>query len=99
MFAVERRPVLEPGELQLLQLTKADAEAAGKLHHRVEHVLVFDRIAPDPDGFIEPRQLAGRRPHMVVDSVWPTARWMPSRSSSRPFGGVDADARSWEENN
>lgn len=52
MFAVERRPNLEPVEPLLLQLTKSDAETTGKLHRRIEHVLEFDHLEPDPDGSV-----------------------------------------------
>jgi len=39
MHALPNKPAFEPGELLLLQLTKTDAAAAGKLHARIEHVL------------------------------------------------------------
>lgn len=53
--ALPRNPPIGPGELLLLQLTKDDAAAMGKLDSRIEFALVFDRVELDPDGSISRR--------------------------------------------
>src|SRR5579884_3619259 len=55
MFALSfkpHNPELQPGELLLLQLVKAEATRQGKLHSRINFALVFDHIEPDHDGTI-----------------------------------------------
>lgn len=55
MFAFSVRPQnpeLQPGELLLLQLVKAEAVRLGKLRSRIDFALVFDHIEPDYDGTI-----------------------------------------------
>lgn len=52
MFALPVRPKDEllPGELLLLQLSKADAKRSGKLSGRIDFALVFERLEKDHDG-------------------------------------------------
>ena len=52
MHALPSRSKFEPGEPLLLQLTKSDAKAEGKLHARIAHVLEFDRLEHDADGSV-----------------------------------------------
>jgi hypothetical protein len=55
LFAVDalpRNPPLQPGELLLLQLVKADSDRLGKSESRIEFALVFDHAIPDVDGSI-----------------------------------------------
>jgi hypothetical protein len=47
---IPRNPPLAKGDPLLLQLTKDDAAAAGKLQSRIEFALIFDRVVPDPTG-------------------------------------------------
>ncbi|MFL5758661.1 MAG: HNH endonuclease [Thermomicrobiales bacterium] len=55
MFAIPycpKDPPLQPGELLLLQLVKADADSIGLSHRRINFSLVFQRIERDYDGTI-----------------------------------------------
>jgi hypothetical protein len=52
IFALYARPNMDPGDLLLLQLNQGDAKKSGKLHSRVEYVIVFDRREEDIDGSI-----------------------------------------------
>ena len=55
MFAVHRRPRFNSGEVLLLQLVKAEAQAFGKLGSRIEFALVYDHYEQDHTGEISQR--------------------------------------------
>jgi hypothetical protein len=78
MFALSenpRNPGLQPGEPLLLQLVMTDARRLGKIHHRINFALIFDRIERDYDGSISRRH-------------WPnegrTWKWIVYGSSTVP---------------
>lgn len=52
MFAMDNRPTFPHGEELLLQLTKDDAAALGKLDSRIEFALIYDRCETDHDGSV-----------------------------------------------
>lgn len=52
LFAVDRLPPLQKGEILLLQLVKSEALELGKLHSRIEFALVYDHYEVDHIGEI-----------------------------------------------
>ncbi len=52
LFAVDRLPPLQKGEILLLQLVKSEALQLGKLHSRIEFALVYDHYEIDHTGEI-----------------------------------------------
>lgn len=52
LFAVDRLPTLQTGELLLLQLVKEEARLLGKLHSRIEFALIYDHYEIDHTGAI-----------------------------------------------
>ena len=62
LFAVDRLPRLERGEILLLQLVKLAAQERGKLRSRIEFALVYDHYEIDHTGEISKRHwpLAGK---------------------------------------
>jgi 5-methylcytosine-specific restriction endonuclease McrA len=52
LFAVDRLPPFERGEILLLQLVKSEALELGKLHSRIEFALVYDHYEVDHIGEI-----------------------------------------------
>jgi 5-methylcytosine-specific restriction endonuclease McrA len=52
LFAVDRLPPLQKGEILLLQLVKSEALEFGKLHSRIEFALVYDHYEVDHIGEI-----------------------------------------------
>jgi 5-methylcytosine-specific restriction endonuclease McrA len=55
LFAVDRLPTLQTGELLLLQLVKGEARLLGKLHSRIEFALIYDYYEIDHMGVISRR--------------------------------------------
>jgi len=55
MFAVDREPRFNSGEILLLQLVKSEARELGKLQSRIEFALIFDHYEPDHTGEISRR--------------------------------------------
>ena len=83
MHALPNKPTFEPGELLLLQLTKTDAAAAGKLRARIEHVLEFDHLEPDSDGSMS-------REHWPdADRTWPWIVFGKKTLATEPFSLED----------
>ncbi len=52
LFAVDRLPPIQKGEILLLQLVKSEALELGKLHSRIEFALVYDHYELDQTGEI-----------------------------------------------
>jgi len=52
MFAVDRYPHFQAGEVLLLQLVKDEARFLGKLHARIEFALIYDHLEIDHTGEI-----------------------------------------------
>lgn len=55
LFAVDRLPPLQKGEILLLQLVKSEALKLGKLHSRIDFALVYDHYEVDHTGEISRR--------------------------------------------
>jgi len=55
LFAVDRLPHLQKGEVLLLQLVKQEAIPTGKLHSRIEFALLYDHYEIDHTGEISKR--------------------------------------------
>jgi hypothetical protein len=62
LFAVDRLPPLQKGEILLLQLVKSEALQLAKLHSRIEFALVYDHYEVDHAGEISRQHwpLAGK---------------------------------------
>ena len=62
LFAVDRLPSLQKGEMLLLQLVKQEALLTGKLHSRIEFALIYDHYEHDHAGEISKQHwpLAGK---------------------------------------
>jgi len=52
LFAVDRLPLLQKGEILLLQLVRSEALECGKVHSRIEFALVYDHLESDHTGEI-----------------------------------------------
>jgi hypothetical protein len=62
LFAVDRPPTFQAGEILLLQLVKEEARNLGKLNSRIEFALIYDHYEIDRTGEISRRHwpLAGK---------------------------------------
>ncbi|HEU4415753.1 MAG TPA: hypothetical protein VFT65_13280 [Candidatus Angelobacter sp.] len=82
MFALHNKPKnpeLHHGELLLLQLIKGEAEKLDKTNGRIEFILVFDHLQPDPDGKIS------RKNWPSEDRVWKWILYCSEIFSTTPF--------------
>ena len=92
LFAVDHIPVLQKGELLLLQLVKQEALLTGKLHSRIEFALVYDHFEVDHAGDISRSHwpLAGKtwRYILVCSKTIPTIPFsLEDLSLSREYRG------------
>jgi len=84
MFAFSVRPQnpeLQPGELLLLQLVKAEAARLGKLHSRIDFALVFDHIEPRDERLILPYIQWS-----LAEVPKPTLQYVPASQVAQKFG-------------